>query len=133
MKVLPLDPGDDGTRFEPVEVDTPDRAFDRQFARSLLDTVLDEIHAEFVERGRGDLFAALRGYLEVGGGPGFAASAEALGMTEGAVKVAVHRIRTRFRELLVREVRQTLLDPGDATDEIGQLLLALGPAGEEPR
>jgi RNA polymerase sigma factor (sigma-70 family) len=123
---------DDRTwRVEPVDHETPERAFDRSFARAVLDTALTRLGQESAARGRGDWFATLRCYLEADGGPGFAASAKALGASEGAVKVAVHRLRTRFRELLVAEVRQTLSDPLDASDEIGRLLAALSTESRE--
>lgn len=116
----------------PTDHVTPGRAFDRQFARTLLATVLDRIGAEYERRDRGALFDALRPYLEVGGGPAMAVTATHLGLRESAVKVAVYRLRTRFREELVTEVRQTLLDPDDDRDEIDQLLAALEESKDRP-
>ncbi len=122
-----LDPfaGDEEWDIEPTDTLTPEQAFERQFAQALLSVVLDRLAEEFGARGRRAQFDGLRCYLEVDGGPGFATSAAALGMSEGAVKVTVHRMRERFRELLVAEVRQTLADPEDAADEVDQLLAAL--------
>ena len=81
---------------------------------------------EFAERNRSSLFEALKVYLEGdGAGPGYAEQAEALGMTTGLVKVSVHRLRRRFRELLQTEVEHTLADIADANDEIGCLLASL--------
>ena len=126
-KLLSLDLADARAAWasEPVDRQTPEQAFERQFAQALLGAVLDQLAAEYAERGRQELFASLRSYLEVDGGPAYQESAEALGMTEGAVKVAVYRMRGRFREMLVQEVRHTLVDPDEAADEIGQLLAAL--------
>jgi RNA polymerase sigma-70 factor (ECF subfamily) len=125
---LDLDDAEEMLGMEAVDRETPERAFERNFAQALVGAVHEQLAAEFAERDRHELFAGLRCYLEVDGGPGFAASAAALGMTEGAVKVAVHRMRKRFRDLLVAEVRQTLADPDEAADEIEQLLAALrGP------
>ena len=125
---VPLDrvASDGAWRIEPVDALTPEQAFERQFAKALLSTVLDRMAAEFEERDRAAQFAGLRCYLEAGGGPGFAVTADELGISEGAVKVAVHRMRQRFRELLIGEVRHTLADPDDARDEVEQLLAALG-------
>lgn len=114
---------------QPADPETPELAFERRYAQALLGAVLEQLAAEFAARGRGEHFAALSGYLEADGGPGFAASARDLGMSEGAVKVAVHRLRKRFRELLVAEVRQTLADPDGAADEIEALLAALRRPG----
>lgn len=111
--------------------ESPEQIFERQFARSLLGKVLDDMAADAMSRGKGETFAALRGYLEGSDGPPFAAKAAQLGMSEGAVRVAVHRLRDRFRELLLVEVRHTLADPEDAVDEIDQLLAALA-APEKP-
>ena len=83
---------------------------------------------EAAARGKGEQFDALRCYLEVEGGPPFKDKAADLGIGEGAVRVAAHRLRERFRELLLVEVRHTLADPADAIDEVDQLLAALaGP------
>lgn len=125
---LTLTPKTDDDAFEAIEIadaETPERAFERAYARTLLQTALARLEAEFEERGRGREFRALRAYLEADGGPPYAAKAEELDSSEGAVRVLVHRIRRRFRELLVLEVRQTLLSPEDAHDEISVLLEAL--------
>jgi len=117
---------------ELVDRETPEQVFERHFAKALVAQVLARMADEALARGKGEQFAALRCYLEAGGGPAFADQAIALGMSEGAVRVAVHRLRDRFRELLLVEVRHTLADPDDAVDEIDQLLAALaGP--EKPR
>ena len=114
--------------FELVDHETPEQAFERHFARALVGQVLERMALEAHERGKGEHFDALRCYLEVDGGPPFRDKAQTLGMGEGAVRVAVHRLRERFRELLLVEVRHTLADPAEALDEIDQLLEALaGP------
>ena len=119
----------DGEVVVCVDTRTPDRAFDRAFAVAVLESALQRVADEWAGRGKAEVFARLRPYLEVGGGPGFAESADELGMRVGAVKVAVHRIRTRFREALTNEIRQTLLDPSDdpVDDELAALLDALAP------
>jgi RNA polymerase sigma-70 factor (ECF subfamily) len=50
-----------------------------------------------------------------------------LGVTEGAAMVAAHRLRKRFREILLAEIAQTLDDPADLDDEVARLIEALGP------
>jgi RNA polymerase sigma factor (sigma-70 family) len=117
--------GEGERAFEPQDPMTPEQAFDRAYASRLVAFVLDRLGEEQRERGREKQFAELRGFLEAGGGAPYAEVAERLGLREGAIKVAVHRLRERYRELLVQEVRHTLADPDDAQDEIGQLLQAL--------
>ena len=114
--------------LELVDHETPEQAFERHFARAVVCQVLDRMAEEARGRDKAAQFAALRCYLEAEGGPAYADKAAVLGMGEGAVRVAVHRLRERFRELLLVEVRHTLADPDEAIDEIDQLLSALaGP------
>jgi RNA polymerase sigma-70 factor (ECF subfamily) len=127
---LPLDFGgaDDRYRREPAHDDTPEKLFERRWALALLDEVLARLRAEYEATGKGQLFALLKGHL-TGDDPGLphAAAAEQLGMTEGAVKVAVHRLRKSYRELLRQEIAQTLADPAEVDDEIRSLFAALAP------
>jgi RNA polymerase sigma-70 factor (ECF subfamily) len=82
---------------------------------------------EHAARGRGERFEHLQEHH--GGGESersYADEARALDMSEGAVKVAIHRLRQRFRELLRREILETLDDPSDVEDEIHALFAAFG-------
>lgn len=118
--------------LELADHETPEQAFERHFARAVVCQVLDRMAEEARSRDKAEQFAALRCYLEAEGGPAYADKAAVLGMGEGAVRVAVHRLRERFRELLLVEVRHTLADPDEAIDEIDQLLSALaGPETPE--
>ena len=114
--------------LEPADHDlTPERAFDRQWALALLDRAIARLREEHVAAGKLDLFEALHDTLtgdRVTGG--YAACGEKLGMSEGAVKVAVHRLRQRYREILREEVAATTASPGDDEDELQTLLGALG-------
>ncbi|MBN1674597.1 MAG: sigma-70 family RNA polymerase sigma factor [Kiritimatiellae bacterium] len=111
---------------EPATGEAPDRAFDRQWARALLDRVLGRLDCEYREAGKGPLLEQLRGCL-VTGGPAadYAAAAEALGMSHGAVKVAVHRLRKRYRAILREEVALTVDEPADVDSEIAYLFSAM--------
>ena len=76
--------------------------------------------------GKGKLFDRLKVFLTGGSGaPSHRELAADLGMTEGAVKVAVHRLRRRYRDLLRAEVAETVVDPEDVRDELQLLLAAL--------
>jgi RNA polymerase sigma factor (sigma-70 family) len=126
--VLPLDfeHGESRYRCEPADPHTPERQYERQWALSLLDHVLDRLRAEHVEAGKGELFEQLKPFL-AGTPPGTsqAEAAQARGLSEGAFKVALHRLRRRYRELLRNEVADTLDACADVDDEIRALLQSL--------
>jgi RNA polymerase sigma-70 factor (ECF subfamily) len=103
---------------------SPERLYDRQWARGLLEQGLAALRAEYVADGKGELFDHLKGSL-TGAGETYVAIAGALGMTEGAVKAAAHRLRQRYRDRLRQEVALTLDVGEDVDDEIRQLFNSL--------
>lgn len=109
-------------RLEPAHDLTPERLFERRWALTLLDHVLARVQAEFDEGGKTRLFEALKGALAGGLEGTYAAIAERLGMSEVAVKVAVHRLRRRYRERLREEIAHTVADPTEIDEEIRHLL-----------
>lgn len=126
--LLSLDFEDGEQRFlrEPAHVATPERVYARRYALTLLSTALDGLHAEFERAGKGDWFAALEPYLgAAGAAPPMAETAARLGSTEGAVKVAVHRLRKRYRDTLRATVADTVHDPAEVDDELRALMAAL--------
>jgi RNA polymerase sigma-70 factor (ECF subfamily) len=106
--------------------DTPDRAFDRQWALALLDVVLGRLRRDYRDAGREPLFLGLKETLS-------GARAEIpyrdlgarLGLSEGAVKVAAHRLRQRYRELLREEIANTVAWPEEVEQELKELFAAL--------
>jgi RNA polymerase sigma-70 factor (ECF subfamily) len=126
--VLPLDFGDADARYqrEPAHEATPERLFERRWALALLASVLDRLSAEYQSANKGPVFEVLKTYLTGDRGQSYGEAARVLGMTEGAVKVAVHRLRARYREVLRDEIGQTLDDPAAVDDEIRALFAALG-------
>lgn len=106
---------------------SPERLFERAWALALLERVLASVRERYEGRDRGALFEELKGTL-TGEQPvgGLAAVGERLGMTEGAVKVAAHRLRERYRTTLRSEVAGTLEDPAQVEDELQDLFQALG-------
>lgn len=104
---------------------TPDRLFDRKWALVLLDLTLDRLAAEHDTPEKQQLFAALRGTL-TGDEPagGYAGVARHLELSEGAVKVTVHRLRKRYRELLRAEIAQTVGNPDQVAEELRSLFAA---------
>jgi RNA polymerase sigma-70 factor (ECF subfamily) len=111
---------------EPARAETPERLFDRRWALTLLGHVLDRLEREIDRDGKAALFERLKPVLmgERTEQPYAELGAE-LGMSERAIKVAVHRLRKRFRSLLQEEITRTLADPGDLQQEINDLFLAL--------
>jgi RNA polymerase sigma factor (sigma-70 family) len=113
-------------QFEPADNETPERKFQRQWALTVLKQALDALEKECDAAGKGALFREARGLLSEGreGAP-HAEIAERLGMSEGAVRVAVHRLRQRYGELLRREVAQTVSRAEEVDEEIAYLLHVL--------
>ena len=101
---------------------SPDRAFDREWALALLGKVIERLQAECEAEGKGRLFEQLKAFLAAGKGEAAQAEvAHALGMEEGAVRVAVHRLRKRYRVLLRAEIAQTLSDAAMVDEEMRAL------------
>jgi len=101
---------------------SPDKAFDREWAVTLLAKVIEGLQAECEAEGRGKQFAELKIFLAAGKGElSHADAARTLGMDETAVRVAVHRLRKRYRQLLRDEILQTLADDGDVDEEMRAL------------
>jgi RNA polymerase sigma-70 factor (ECF subfamily) len=128
VRFVPLDADTAETRYrrEPADTATPDREFDRCWALALLDTVLARLQREYEEEGKSGLFEHLKGTLggERSGLP-YARLGEKLQMSEGAVKVAVHRLRQRYRLILRAEIADTVSTPAEVEAEIQELFAAL--------
>ena len=104
----------------------PDQTFDRAWAATLIRRVLENLRAEHADRGRLAIFEALQPHLT--GEPAaedYSRLAVSLGMETGALKVALHRLRRRFGELLRKEVAHTVARPEDVAEEIRHLLAVL--------
>jgi RNA polymerase sigma factor (sigma-70 family) len=126
--VLSIDPVDAEGRYALELADglTPERIFERSWALTLLGRVLDQLGREYDEAGKGVTFEALRDMLA--GDPeasSYAAIAARLGTSEGTARVAAHRLRRRYGEMLRREIESTLAEPAEVEDEIRDLFAAL--------
>jgi RNA polymerase sigma-70 factor (ECF subfamily) len=124
---LDLDAGESRLGLEPSHGATPERIFDRQWALTLLDRALDRLRDEYRRAGKGELFDRLRPALAGDRATPYAELASSLGMSEGAVKVAVHRLRGRSAALIREEVAQTVASPEEVDDELRDLFAALAP------
>jgi RNA polymerase sigma factor (sigma-70 family) len=106
--------------------ETPEKLFDRRWAITLLDRVVVRLREELARAGKQRQFEELKLNLTGDVGPGtYARAGKALGMSEGAVRVAVHRLRRRFRDLLRDEIAYTVSSPEEVDDEIRHLWAAV--------
>jgi RNA polymerase sigma-70 factor (ECF subfamily) len=113
-------------RLEPVDSRDPEKLFERRWATALLDGVLERLEEEFSNADRKRVFDELRVFL-LGekAAASYAEVAATLQMTEGAVKVAVHRLRERYRALFREEVAHTVEAPSEINDEVRHLFAVL--------
>jgi len=111
---------------DPADQSTPERLYERQWAVTLLENVLARLRTEHVHAAKGELFEQLKGTLtgERTSLP-YAQVAARLGMSEVGVKVTVHRLRQRYREILREEIAHTVSTPDQVEDEIRALFSAL--------
>lgn len=112
---------------EPADTLSPERVFERQWALALLNGVLDDLQREYASDGKAALFDALKGLL-VGERPSthYRQVGAGLGLSEGAVKVAAHRLRARYRDRVRQTIADTVASPDQVDDEIRHLFAALG-------
>jgi RNA polymerase sigma factor (sigma-70 family) len=111
---------------EPADTMTAERLFERQWAVALLDRVLDRLREEQVTSGKSRTFEALSGFLSTDRAAiDYVAAATGLEMTVDAVRVATHRLRKRYRQLLRDEIAQTTATANEVDDELKCLFTAL--------
>lgn len=129
---LPLDfaAGERRYHLEPAHDWTAERIYERRWAMTLLDQVLERLRREFEESGKATIFNRLKGFLTGEGAPHRQVAAE-LDMAEGAVKVAVHRLRSRYRKLVLAEIGRTVVEPGETDEELRHLFAAISPPKSE--
>ncbi len=107
---------------EPADALTPEDLFERQWATGVLERAVEKLRADLMMSGKSDVFERLHGFLIGEKEQSYAEAARTLGMTEGAVKVTVHRLRRRLRDLLRTEIAATVSDDSEIDDEIRYLM-----------
>jgi len=118
---------EDRYHYEPVDQSTPETLFERRWASTLLEKVLAALQSEYTTSRRSTLFEGLRGCLSGNLAQiGYAELGAGLGMTEGAIKVAIHRLRKRYGELLRAEIAMTVSRTEDIDEEIRHLITLVG-------
>src|SRR5215831_6989574 len=121
--VVPLDfpSGEERYQNEPAHDETPERIFERRWALLVLDRVVERLRNEFVQHGRPDHFEHLKVFLLGQSDAPYAALAQELNTSEVALKIAIHRLRKRYRELFRQEIADTVADPAEVESELRHL------------
>jgi RNA polymerase sigma-70 factor (ECF subfamily) len=125
--VVPLEfsSGEERYQREPAHDETPERIFERSWALSVLHRVVEKLRQEFVYHGRPEHFERLKVYLLGQSGAPYAALAREMKTSEAALKVAIHRLRKRYRELFLQEIADTVAGPADVESELRYLAAVL--------
>lgn len=113
-------------QLEAASKASPERVYDRRWAVAMLGRTMARLRAEFTASGKQDEFEQIKECLTADrGSMDYAALAERCGQTEGALRVAIHRLRKRFREVFREEVAHTVAAPGEIDGEMRHLMSAL--------
>ena len=121
--VVPLEfsSGEERYQHEPAHYETPERIFERRWALAALDRVLEKLRGEFVRHGRAEHFERLKVFLLGQSDAPYVALAREMNTSEGALKVAIHRLRKRYRDLFRQEIADTVADPAEVDSELRYL------------
>jgi RNA polymerase sigma-70 factor (ECF subfamily) len=122
---LEFSSGEERYQREAVHDETPERIFERRWALSMLDRVVEKLRTEFILHGRPEHFEQLKVFLLGQSDAPYAALARDMNTSEGAVKVAIHRLRKRYRELFRQEIADTVADPAEVESELRFLATVL--------
>lgn len=125
--VVPLEvsSGEERYQREPAHEETPERIFERRWALSVLERVVENLRNEFVQHGRPEHYERLKVFLLGKSDAPYATLAQELNTSEGALKVAIHRLRKRYRELFRQEIADTVADPREVESELRYLAAVL--------
>jgi RNA polymerase sigma factor (sigma-70 family) len=125
---IPLDEAfaEDSYRKEPHTALTPEEIFERRWAFTVIDRAVQRLREDSAQRGKLGQFERLKEFLTGAGSDTHRKAGADLGMTDDAVKVAVHRLRRRYGEMLRLEVEETVADPDQVDGEIRHLLEVIG-------
>jgi len=122
---LEFSSGEERYQREPEHDETPERIFERRWALSVLDRVVERLRSEFVQHGHPEHFDRLKVCLLGQSDAPYARLAQEMNTSEGALKVAIHRFRKRYRELFRQEIADTVADPTEVEPELRYLASVL--------
>jgi DNA-directed RNA polymerase specialized sigma24 family protein len=117
--------GEERYQREPGHDETPDRIFERRWALSMLERVVEKLRGEFIQHGRSENFERMKVFLLGESAAPYADLAREMKTSEGALKVSIHRLRKRYRELLRQEIADTVVDPAEVESELRYLAAVL--------
>jgi RNA polymerase sigma factor (sigma-70 family) len=126
--IIPLDAEIAESRYaaEPFQALNLDLVYEKRWALTLIEAVIARSRESYAAAGRLPVFETLKGFIWGDQAAlSYAEAAPQLGLTEGAVKVAVHRLRGRYRELLREEIAKTVATPGEVDEELQHLMAVL--------
>src|SRR6202051_168992 len=115
---LEFSSGEDRYQREPAHDETPERIFERRWALSVLDRVVEKLRNEFLHHGRQEHFERLKVFLLGQSDAPYAALARETNTSEGALKVAIHRLLKRDPQLFPQEIADTVADPAEVESEL---------------
>jgi len=124
---LEFDDGDGPRAIEPAGGETPERAYERKWALEVIALSLKVVESRYEASGRRALFVALQPFLTGDEPSSYGDVAGRLGTTDGALRVAAHRLRRDFAAVLRETIADTVERPEDVDDELRYLLRAVGP------
>jgi len=131
-----MDAEDAETRFkiEPVDDLTPDQIFERRWGLTMMERAMGRLETETASTSTPEQFEQMKSYLTgAGAGTPYKEAADEVGMSEGAFKTAVHRMRQRYGRLLRDEIAETVADPAEVDGEVKHLLTVIRPwQSEQP-
>jgi RNA polymerase sigma-70 factor (ECF subfamily) len=117
---------DEPSRREPAELDTPEKQFERQWALTLLENALARLKREYVQKGKAELLRKLEPHLAGTPEQGvYAECAAGCGMTESAVRTAMHRLRHEYGQLVRQEIADTVETATEVDEELHHLYAAI--------
>jgi RNA polymerase sigma factor (sigma-70 family) len=125
VEPLEFPSGEQRYQREPAHDETPERIFERRWALTVLDRVVERLREEFVQHGRPEHFERLKVFLLGQSDAPYAALAGEMNTSEGSLKVAIHRLRKRYRELFRQEIADTVADPAEVESELRFLAAVL--------
>jgi RNA polymerase sigma factor (sigma-70 family) len=121
-----LDDDDAEVRYQLADPgQSAEQIFDARWAATLIETTVDRLKKENETAGKGELFNQIRGFLLEGEESSYAQVAERTGLTLGAVRLAIHRLRARYRDLLRAEIARTVVSSADFDEEVRSLRASL--------
>ncbi len=127
QKVLSIDYEKADHRYveHPADELTAEKIFERNWALSILEQSMERVGNQYEQSGKRELFEKLRVFLAGEDQVAYAELSVSTGMKEGALKVAVHRLRQRFGQQLRLQIAKTVEDPADVDEELNSLFAAL--------